>query len=272
MVFLALVRKQLRDARGSLSLCMAAYLGLSILTVYAASYFERRFASLSSNEAREAYMRFRVLGGKAMDDSTLALEIAMWKHPFMVLPIIGWAMARGSAAVSGEIERGTLDLTLSRPVSRTSYLASQITASLLGIVLIVAALVLGNVIGNHVFTVKERPPLLGVLRAAVMMTALATSVFGYTLPLSAIDFVRWRPGMLSLAATLLGFVGMSLAPMFQGYDWLDRFTVLREYAPVTVALHGSPLAENVGVLGLVFAIGVTLAYLAFAYRDLPTSG
>ena len=59
--------------------------------------------------------------------------MAFWNHPFFLILISIWAIVRGSAAVAAEVERGTMDLLLSRPVARSSYLASQVCMALAGL-------------------------------------------------------------------------------------------------------------------------------------------
>src|SRR5205807_458182 len=79
-------------------------------------------------------------GGFAMDCSTAAIEMAFWNHPFILLMFSAWAIARGSGAVAGELERGTMDLVMSRPVSRSSFLSAQVIVGVFGLVLMVAAM------------------------------------------------------------------------------------------------------------------------------------
>ena len=70
--------------------------------------------------------------GIAEQPSSISLMIASWNHPFILLLVSMWAIGRGSAAVAAEVERGTLDLILSRPVSRWAYLASQVIVAISG--------------------------------------------------------------------------------------------------------------------------------------------
>ena len=62
--------------------------------------------------------------------------MAFWNHPFFLILVSIWSIVRGSAAVAAEVERGTMDLILSRPVSRSSYLASQVGVALAGLVVL----------------------------------------------------------------------------------------------------------------------------------------
>src|SRR5262249_26782511 len=154
----------------------------------------------------------RVLGAGASGEfTTTGLEVCWWNHPVIVLTVLSWAVARGAAAVAGEIERGTIDVTLSRPVSRTAYLTSQGVFAALGLCALAGCLVAGTLIGGLVYPLKSPPGVVTLLRPAAMLVSLGLSVYGYTLPFSAVDVVRWRPTLAAATITLAGLISMSVA-------------------------------------------------------------
>jgi len=266
---LALLRKHFSEARWVLGLSIAAFFGLSILTIWLTLRAERAIEAANFEQGGRSLRGFRLLG--ARDFSTLSLEVSFWNHPLIILTVLGWAITRGAAAVSGEIERGSLDLVLSRPISRSLFLLSHVTFAVLGVFALAAALIAGNVLGSQFFAVKEPPSIAILMRPGLMLATLGLAAYGYTLPLSAIDIVRWRPGLIASAFTLAGVIAMTVAPQFEGYEWLERVSIFRAYAPITVATNGAPLAYNATVLTVVFAVGVVLSFLAFSRRDLPTN-
>jgi ABC-2 type transport system permease protein len=266
-----LVRKHLGESRWVLAISAAAFFGLSVLTCWIAMRVERVMDSGEFWLGQDRYRFVWLLGGTATDLSTTALEVCWWNHPLIVLTTLAWAVSRGSAGVAGEIERGTIDLTLSRPVGRSTYLASQILFAVLGLVVLAACLIAGSLAGRLFFTLKAPPTVLTLLRPAAMVVALGMSVYGYTLPFSAVDVARWRPALAAASITLGGLIAMALAPMFEGYDWLEKLSVFQAYAPVTVALKGEPLGYNATVLCSVFAAGVVLSFVVFSRRDIPSN-
>jgi ABC-2 type transport system permease protein len=259
------------ESRWVLRISALSFFALSILTVWIAWRLERLIDRGEVGPAVRRYGFLRALGGRNMDYSSTALEICWWNHPLLVLTVLGWAISRGAAAFAGEIERGTLDLTLSRPVSRSEYLLAQVAYTVWGLLVLTAALIGGNLVGTEFYGVKSPPSIVTLLRPSAMVVTLGMAVYGYTLPFSTLDVVRWRPGVVAAGATLGGLIAMSLAPQFEGYDWLEKLSVFDAYAPVTVALKGEPLAFNAMVLLGVFAAGVALALAIFAQRDLPTN-
>lgn len=272
-MFFVLLGKQIRDSRWLLGIFSTAFFSLSWLTVFMAHRFETLLAKGEGGSSIPRRLGFlRGLGGAAMDYSTPALEICWWNHPFIVLTILGWAISRGSGAVGGEIERGTLDLTLSRPVPRWMFLASQISGTLFGLALLSLALILGNRVGTQFNFVKNPPGVELLIRPALLVFALGWSVFGYTLPFSVIDGVRWRSGLMGVALTLLGLISLSIAPQLgEEWSWLEKLTVFQWYAPMTAAIKNEDLLFNVSILGTIGLTGVVIAFLSFQWRDLPSS-
>jgi ABC-2 type transport system permease protein len=271
--FLALLRRHLGESKWVLGTAALAFFGLSVLTVWITLRFEALIdrGELGPNVARRGRVLV-ALGGPAMDYSTTALEICWWNHPLIVLTVLGWAITRGASAGAGEIERGTLDLTLSRPVSRTVYLTSHVAFTILGLLILVLFLWLGNVVGSLIYPVKSPPSFLTMARPMTMLVTLGMAVFGYTIPFSSFDVVRWRAILVASALTLGGLISMSIASQFEGYEWLlEKLSVFRAYAPVTVAMKGEPLAFNAGVLTAIFALGVAASFAVFLRRDLPSN-
>src|SRR6516165_2606683 len=149
--------KQVEESRWFLGLASSSLFGLGWLSAFIAARIERQFLRVSGNDAERFEQFTRSMGGAAMDFSSLSFQVMFWNHPFVMLLICLWAISRGSAAVAGEIERGTLDVTLSRPVTRLEYFATQVAGGVLGLVVLASALVLGNRVGGLYNRVSDPP-------------------------------------------------------------------------------------------------------------------
>ncbi len=82
-----------------------------------------------------------------------------YDEPIVVLCISIFAIARGSDAISGEINRGTMELLLAQPVSRLQALYSQAVVTVTGLVLLALISWCGVWCGIHTFSVKEDVPI-----------------------------------------------------------------------------------------------------------------
>ena len=266
----ALFRKNLLDARWMLLTISLSLFGLSWLFVHVAHRIEVRMKEATGGGGMRM---LRGLGGPAMDFSTAAIEMAFWNHPFVLLMVAVWAIARGSAAVGGEIERGTMDLILSRPIPRFAYLSAQIGAALFGFLCLIGAMVLGNVVGTHYNTLNDPPSAWLLGKPGLNLLAFGLAIYGYTLWLSTMDLVRWRPNLIASIATLAGFIAEVIAgiPALEDYKWLEHVSIFKAYNPVEVITKGETLAFNAGVLGLIALIGLILGFVCLLRRDLPTN-
>ncbi len=271
-VFVTLLRRYLIETRWSLGLSSLALFILTLLTTYRVKRMENIIASGQFGPEMEGLGALKLFGGPNMDFSTTALMVCWWNHPIVILTILAWAITRGAAAISGEIERGTMDLTLSRPIARWEYLTSQIVFAVLGLMTLIGFLIAGSLFSGQVYALKNPPTFLVLLKPGLIVLTMGMSVFGYTLPFSCYDIARWRPALIGSAITLVGLFSMSLAGLYKGYsfhDLMQRISVFWAYAPVTVALKGEPLAYNASVLTLVFSVGVAISVVIFANRDIP---
>ena len=276
--FWALIRKQIVESRWTLGLSAAALFGLGWLFVYVTSLNESEILRLleSDSEGGGRIQWMRNLG-VAERPSSVAIMMAFWNHPFIVLLISIWAIGRGSAAVSAEIERGTLDMILSRPVSRSTYLASQVLVATVGLLILPAALFAGASIAVR-YNVLREPPTFGTLVKPVLnLSALGLPIYGYTLLASALDQVRWRPTSIGSVLTLGGFIAyvVSMIPVLQEMSWrpwLERISIFKAYNPVELVTTGESLQFNLLILSGIGVSMIALAFVGFAIRDLPTNG
>ncbi len=305
MALLTIVRKLLGETRGSLLISTLGFFGLALLWNWGMSEFQ--FPSASEVEAdtsvaadvegtedteREEPRRERrrgragpqiyvffgvpaeqMLGIAPSETPTLAMQVAIANHPLVFLALLGWAISRASAAVAGEVERGTLDLTLSRPIRRSTFLTAQILATVLVFALLGLAITAGHLVSSRlIFRLNGTPAPVEYLPMIGSLIALGMAVFGYTLTVSSGSLSRARAGIIGLAITLTGIAGIIFARQYEEYDWVANLSVFEFYAPVANTLD--PTREqwmDLATLGGVFAVGAIVSFIIFLRRDLPSN-
>src|ERR1700678_2889583 len=274
--FLALIRKQIVESRWTLVLSAAALFGLGWLFVYVTARTEaeiiQRLESGSGGGGRLHFMRMMGVQG-----TSVSIMMTFWNHPLIILLISVWAIGRGSGAVAAEIERGTLDLILSRPVARSSYLASQVLVATAGLAILAAALFAGASIALQYNYLREPPTPSILIWPAVNLALLGLPIFGYTLLASSLDHARWRPTSIGSVLTLGGMIAyvVSMIPVFEDATWkpwLERVSIFKAYNPIELVDAGETLVFNVSILTGLGAALIVTAFVAFSVRDLPTNG
>jgi|GEM_PF-913527 len=277
--FFTLAGKLLRDSRWSLIFSALALFALGWLFVHVASLNETRILKTLSAAPGEKARAFRWMRDMGLEDapSSTAIMMAFWNHPFIVLVVAIWAIGRGAGAVGAEIERGSLDLVLSRPISRWSYLAAQAMVATAGLLAIAGSLAAGALLASWYNVLRVPPDGLELVRPALNLAALGFSIYGYTLLFSSIDLVRWRPTMIGSVLTLGGFIArvIALIPIFKDAvwrPWAERFSIFSLYNPVDAVTGREVYSFDVTVLTALGASCVGLAFLFFTTRDLPANG
>jgi len=216
----------------------------------------------------------RLSGVPLADVATPAGRVALaFVDPVVVLAATVWGITRGSDAVSGQLERGTMEMVLSAPVRRTAVFVSQALATTAG------AALLSGVLLAAVWSAVTLGPWAGAVEPLRFVPAVA-NVFGLMVcmaglaaAVSAADSHRWRT-----VGILCGFYVFSILAKLVGrlstrFGWVGYLSVLNAYEPQRL-VSGTPeawslLARYDGVLLGVGVLAYAVGALVFARRDLP---
>ncbi|MEZ5101362.1 MAG: ABC transporter permease subunit [Thermoleophilia bacterium] len=205
------------------------------------------------------------LGGGQLDFTSPAGYLSNELFSFMApLVLLVFAIGRGAAAVAGEEERGTIDLLLACPLSRSRLVlerAGALAALLLalGLALWLALVALAAIVGMEIGATRLGQGVASSLLLALHFGALALLVGAAT---------GRRALALSLAAgaAVLAYLVNALALLV---DFLEPW---RRFSPVYHAIGTEPLRVGLGwdhvlVLGGASVAMVAVAALAFERRD-----
>jgi ABC-2 type transport system permease protein len=206
--------------------------------------------------------------------ATYAGRVALaFVDPVVVLAATVWGITRGSDAVSGQLERGTMEMLLAAPVRRTAVFLTQAVATT------AAAALLCGVLLASVWSVVTFGPWAGKVEpwrfipAAANVFGLMVCMGGITACISAIDSYRWRTvGIMcgfyvtTLLAKLVGRLSGSLG-------WVGYLSVFNAYEPQRLVGGGPEAWRLLGQYdGILLGIGVAayiLGAVIFSRRDLP---
>ena len=184
-------------------------------------------------------------------------------EPIVIFCTVIWCISRGSDVVSGELGRGTLEMTLAQPISRTSLLfshAAVAVSGLLGLCLLVWA---GVTVGVQFTSVTESIPSpsfrlpwvnleipLSAAEAGEVTVPLGDRVdvrtyaastfhlfsFGFFLLglasfFSSIDRYRWRTVGAVVSVYVAQLVMFGLGKAAESLQWLLSLTFFSCYKP-----------------------------------------
>jgi ABC-2 type transport system permease protein len=184
-----------------------------------------------------------------------------YNEPIVVFGVSIFAIARGSDAVSGEVNRGTMEMLLAQPVSRLQVLYTQAVVTIGGLLLLCALTWCGTVVGIYTTTVTEDvpPPKLKILgfdiplairetekvkipmsqkvepenfvAGALNLLCLGVALAGFSTLVSAFDRYRWRTIGIVVTAYVLSLIVKILGQAIDEIAWLQRLSLFTAFEP-----------------------------------------
>ncbi|MFZ4636114.1 MAG: ABC transporter permease subunit [Pirellulales bacterium] len=206
--------------------------------------------------------------------ATYAGRVALaFVDPVVVLAATVWGITRGSDAVSGPLERGTMEMLLAAPVRRSAIFLTQALATT------AAAALLCGVLLASVWTVVALGPWAGkvaperFLPAVANVFGLMVCMAGISACVSAADSYRWRTIGIMCGLYVTAILTKLVGRLSGVLGWVGYLSVLNAYEPQRL-VGGGPEAWRMLAWydGILLGIGI-VAYLIgaviFSRRDLP---
>ena len=210
--------------------------------------------------------QFAQFGGGDIFSLTGAVALG-FVHPIAVGLNLVFAVGFATAAVAGERQRGTLEVLLSRPLSRRVVYATLALAGDIFIAITIAGLSLGSLIGA---TITGRTAELGVGNLPLMWLngVLLYWAFGAIGLLASVSFDRLSPAVsLTLAVVLISYFLDVLGSLWPDAKGLQPLSLFHYVDPKSV-LAGFPNRGDFLVLALATLAAVFAALAIFPRRDL----
>lgn len=169
-----------------------------------------------------------------------------------------------SAAVAGEIDRGTVEMWLSAPVARWKLLAAKLAALLVGSVVIVAATVLS--LPLSALLAKETLSASGLAWCAAVLVSFCVAVGGYSALLSSLVSSRGLAAGAAAGITLVSYLAGAIGLLSADVEWLKYVAITTAFHPQQ-ALVDSPAAAEILVLLAIGLVSAAAALVVFQRRD-----
>lgn len=208
------------------------------------------------------------LGGDMLRVGNTAGLVAIGhNHPFVMFLCMLFAVGTPTGLLAGEVQRGTMELILSRPTTKTQVYACAGILTLVGMFALVLGMFLGTVAGVHLFTFQDPVPLDLFFRIAINGGLLA-STFGAVALLCAATFARLYTAIgVSVAFLVASYFAIIVANWWPRMAFLRWVTLFRLVDGASL-WQGWPL-RNMGILAAILLLTAGLGAMIWNRRDLP---
>jgi ABC-2 type transport system permease protein len=189
------------------------------------------------------------------------------QHPIAIAMLAVFAVGATATAIAGERQRGTLEVMLARPLTRTGAYLTILLALLLVVAGVLAALLVGFVVGAAAQGILEDLPLehlpLTFLNGFLLWGAFAT--FGMA---ASVSFDRPGPALgLAMAYLLVNYFLEILGSLWRDVQWTQEYSLFHHFQPSEI-LEGAADPLDLVILGIAFVVPIVYGLIVFPRRDL----
>jgi ABC-2 type transport system permease protein len=248
----------LRVQIGSYGLGIGLYAALIVLMY---PYLKDTFADL---ELPEGYAAFFGQEGLDFSDARLYLtiELLTW------IPLIAaiYAVVASTGLFAGDEQRGTLELLLSQPLSRTRLFVERVAGLVIGALVISVVGAIGIAVPALFVDLGDVAPL-SLAGAMFSLLPLMLACSGLGLLVAAVAPSRAAAGGIVAAETVVVFLLNSISNLNDSLEPLHYMSPFY-YADSNVVLTQGPDPWHVIVLLAAFVVLTALAQRAFVRREI----
>jgi beta-exotoxin I transport system permease protein len=231
--------------------------------------------------SKEGQVVQKLIGGEGIDIQQASnLLTSGFVHPLVQTILCIWAIGRAAGAIAGEIDRGTMELLLAQPITRTQIVRAHLLVDLITIPVLCLSMWAGIWLGAEWFglTDNANPRLMAYpARFGPSLFNVAFLVFavsGYTMWFSAAGRFRGRVLGLVIVLTLVMFLVNVIGQLWGAAEPARPLTVFYYYQPQPIILRNDWYSDvavwgRMAVLLAVGAVGYLMAWRTFVRRDLP---
>ena len=230
-----------------------------------------------ANEKVKALLRFldalpsivkTAIGGEGLRlGNTTELIAIGYQHPLVLFLYMLFAVGVPTGLLTGEVQRGTMELILSRPASKTQVYLSAGLITLGGMFALTMVMFLGTVAATSMYAFGQPVQLDLLFRVATNAGMLASAVGAIALLAAA--FFRARNMAVGITAAFLVvnyFIGI-IAEWWPSMKVLEPVTLFHYVGGPEVGT-GWPLV-NMVVLGTILETAGVIGGVIWQRRDLP---
>ncbi len=205
-------------------------------------------------------------GGAGLEITTLGGFLSIEYLSLMWVFIAGTAVIMFAAsALGGAVEDGTMEVTLSQPVSRTSvaftrYIGMTVYATALNLVTVLSLYLTG-----FLHDVEVPFDAMMLLFAACMVVLLA--IGGFAFLLSAMSSGKGRTTSISLGVLVAMYLSDLLGSLNSDYSWLSDISLFHYWAPNEIINDLTVASETWLVFGIAAVVFFAAGMYAFQKRD-----
>jgi ABC-type transport system involved in multi-copper enzyme maturation permease subunit len=210
------------------------------------------------------------IGGDILQVGNVTGFIAIgYQHPLVLISYMIFAVCTSTGLLTGHVQNGTMELILSRSVTKNQVYMCACILTLAGMLAIVMVMFTGTVVGVNIYDFEQEVSLWPFFKASLVGSLLAGAAAGLSL-LAAVSF-RSRSKAVGLAITFFivnDFIYIT-AEWWPPVEFLGPISLFYYDTPWKILLEPGWPIRDMCVLSSVLVVAVVSGGIIWNRRDLP---
>ena len=198
------------------------------------------------------------------------MQAFLWVHPVVLALLWAHEIALCTRMPAGEIDRGTIDVLLSLPVSRRTVYVGESMVWLASGILILAMGLLGHRLAAPAMSAPTRPDLWTAVLVVANLYCVYVAVGGIAFLVSALSDRRGRAMAIVFGIVLASFLLNFVAQFWEPARQVAFLGIMEYYQPAKILQNGDFPGGDVAVLLLVGGVCWLLGGEVLARRSICT--
>jgi ABC-2 type transport system permease protein len=209
------------------------------------------------------------IGGEAVQAGNIAGLIAIgYQEPLVLLLYMLYAVGVPTALLAGEVQRGTMELILSRQTTKTQVYICAGLITVIGMYALVTVMFLGTVAATRLYDFDQDVPLFSFFKLAINGGILASAVGGIAL-LAAACFRRGMAVSVTVAYLVVSYFISIITEWWPRMKWLDPTTIFNYVDEGKIFAQSTWPVGDMVVLISILIISTIAGGVIWWRRDLP---
>jgi ABC-2 type transport system permease protein len=208
------------------------------------------------------------LGGEILRvGNTSALLAIGYQHPLVLLLYMLFAVGVPTTLLAGELQKGTMELILSRSVTKTHVYVCAAVVTITGMLGLILAMFMGTVVGTSIYDFGPDLVLYPFFKASVVGGLLASSASGITL-LAAASFQRNFAIWVTVGYLVANYFIAVFAEWWAKMAWLSPATIFHYVDGPRIFRESGWPTDDMSVLAGMLIVSTVLGGVIWSRRDL----
>lgn len=210
------------------------------------------------------------VGGEILDISGTSGFIAItYQHPLVLALYMIFAVSVPTGLLAGHVQSGTMELILSRSVTKNQIYICTCVLTLVGMLTLVVVMFLGTVAGVNICNFEDEVSLWPFFRASIVGGLLSGTAAGVALLASATFRNRGRAVGLAMTYFIVNyFVGL-IADWWPRAKFMGPVSIFYYLDTRKILLETAWPISDMCVLGSILIVTVIAGGIIWNRRDLP---